>query len=74
MLAPEQSTALVVAIETLGTRLGETVMLMADDVTLVGVAPTALLVKVQLTELALAKVLVVKVAALVPAFDPFTFH
>jgi hypothetical protein len=51
-----------------------TVLVIAFEVAVVGLAQVALLVNTQVTACPVAKVVVANEALLVPAFTPFTFH
>ena len=64
----------VIAITTDGTTLGFTVMVIELDVAVVTVAHGAFDVIMQVTICPVVKVVVVNVAAFVPAFTPFTCH
>ena len=74
-LVPVQMVVPVLApIEIAGVRTGFTVIAIAFDVAVVGLAQVALLVSTQVTICPLVNVVVVNVALFVPTFDPFTFH
>jgi hypothetical protein len=73
--APEQIVVPEpLAILTAGTTTGLTVMVTVLEVAVVGLAQAALDVSTQVTASELARVVEVKVAALVPTLVPFTFH
>jgi hypothetical protein len=61
-------------IVTEGVTTGFTVIVIAFEVTVAGLAQVALLVRIHVTTWVLVKVLVVKVGLFVPAFTPFTRH
>ena len=65
---------LVSAMLTDGVTVGFTVMVIVFDVAVVGDAQVALEVMTHVTTDPVARVVVVNVALLVPAFVPFTFH
>ena len=65
---------LVSAMLTDGVTVGFTVIVIVFDVAVVGDAQVALEVRTHVTTDPVARVVVVNVALLVPAFVPFTFH
>ena len=71
---PAQIEVLVEVILTLGLTVGVTVTVMPVEVAVSGLAQLAFEVNTQVTTSLFAKVLEVKVAALLPAFAPLTFH
>ena len=72
---PEQIVLPVLLLmETDGVTEAVTVIVIVLLLAVVGEAQVALLVKVQVTVFPLASVLSLKVALLLPALEPFTFH
>ena len=71
---PAQIVPELAVIETDGTRLGLTAMVMLLLVAVVVVRQVALLVTVQVTTSLLFKVVDVNVVELVPVFIPLIFH
>ena len=65
---------LVIAMVMVGVTLGFTVIVIALDVAVKGLAQLKLLVITQVTICPFVNVVVVNVALLVPAFTPFTSH
>ena len=73
-LLPAQILVVPVAILTVGTTDGFTVIVMELDVAVAGDGQVAVDVITQVTDCPLVSVVVVKVALFVPALVPFTFH
>ena len=71
---PRQMVVVEVAILTPAVTVGVTTMVIAFDVAGLLVTQLALEVITQVTVFPLARVVLVKVELLVPAFVPFTFH
>ena len=76
MLVPEHIGLLpvVIAIETAGTRVAFTVIVIPKLVAVVGLAQDELDVIMQVTISPFTKVVVVNVVLFIPAFTPFTCH
>lgn len=71
---PAQTDVADALIVIAGVTAGATVIVMLLDIAVVLVAHAALLVSIQVTWSLLFRLVVVKVALLVPVFIPFTFH
>jgi len=71
---PAQTFVADAAIDTEGTTVGFTVIVILALFAVVGLAQVAFEVSTQLTACPFVNVVVVKMLELVPAFVPFTFH